>query len=725
MASVIKSIAFKNFYNFYGDFENNTFTFSEGLNIINADNGMGKSKMYNGFLWIIKDMVYDSDLREPDGVVHSAIKIASEKAKNTDEVVDFGVRLVFEDDRKEYTITKSIKLTKDYASEIGWKVSLPRTDVLELDLLTHNSAIVYDLARQEEIIKVRLLSATMQPYSLLQGEAIDNIVDLTDSSNLASTVEALTDLSELKIIEKTCKTLYSGADKDLSTKQKACAQNKKGFDDAQAEKANILKQIKGSEESIELYKKELQQATEEADKYKGILANTEKRVEYREKLIALRTQLGKKEKELESLLASINDNLFAKNPLPWLLYGTEGYVDAFIEKRGKYTEAMLAKKVLANPEALLASILPEGSPDDASLSKMLEECRCFVCNRPFTKDDEHYKHVEMLRNRSLKKPTSNDAKFKAFFGDIQKAVSPYMTVDTIFASIASSIKTQKAIENEIKTIHDQINTTLTEFKNYGGSDNEDSGISDENILSAYDKALNAINLNQGYLTSATNQVIKLKEDLKACDKKLSEYGGAAVPQSYRDLKEIIEDAQIAFDRTKQRIYDEVIETLEKKSNDFYQKLTAGNNVDGGKLSFSKTSYDSIQLKVYNEAGGELTGASEGFQRMKKIAVLMAIISSKFGGGKFEYPFIADAPFSAFGKNFINNFFDTVPTVFKQCIIMIKDLYDVNSPQRISEDGQEILEKMKNGELPGTFYVLTVPEVGDPVNMITDIHSYKK
>ena len=74
MASVIKSIAFKNFYNFYGDFENNTFTFSEGLNIINADNGMGKSKMYNGFLWIIKDMVYDSDLREPDGVVHSAIK---------------------------------------------------------------------------------------------------------------------------------------------------------------------------------------------------------------------------------------------------------------------------------------------------------------------------------------------------------------------------------------------------------------------------------------------------------------------------------------------------------------------------------------------------------------------------------------------------------------------------------------------------------------------------
>lgn len=725
MASVIKSIAFQNFYNFYGSFEDNQFTFKEGLNIINADNGMGKSKMYNGFLWIIKDMVYDSDLRESDGVVHSAIKIASEKAKASNDVVDFGVKLIFEDERKEYTITKSIKLTRDYSSEVGWNVSLPRTDVLEVDLLTHNSAIVYDIARQDEIIKNRLLSATMQPYSLLQGEAIDNIVDLTNSSNLASTVEALTDLSELKVIEKTCKSLFSNADKDLSNKQKSCTQNKKGFEEAQAEKASILKKIEGSNASIDLYKKELQQATEEADKYKGILANTEKRVKYRERLLTLRETLHKKEEDLKTLLSSINDNLFMKNPIPWLLYGTEGYVDVFAEKRAKYTEAMMAKKVMANPEALLASILPEGSPDDTSLSKMLEQCHCFVCNRPFKKDDEYYKHVEMLRNRSLQKPTLDDAKFKVFFGDIQKAVSPYMTVDSIFAAIAESRKKQKALEDDIKSLNDSISTTLAEFKNYGGSESDEDGITDENILAAYDKALNDIRLNKGYLSSATSQVAKLKDDLKACDKRLSEYGGDAVPQSYRDLKEIIEDAQQVFERTKQRIYDEVVNTLEKKSNIFYQKLTSGNNVDGGRLSFSKTSYDSIQLKVYNEAGGELTGASEGFQRMKKIAVLMAIISSKFGGGKFEYPFIADAPFSAFGKNFINNFFDTVPAVFKQCIIMIKDLYDVNSDQRLSEDGEEILERMKSGNIPGTFYVLSVPEAGDPVNMTTKIHAYIK
>lgn len=37
MASIINSIAFKNFYNFYGDYSDNRYDFKEGLNIINAE----------------------------------------------------------------------------------------------------------------------------------------------------------------------------------------------------------------------------------------------------------------------------------------------------------------------------------------------------------------------------------------------------------------------------------------------------------------------------------------------------------------------------------------------------------------------------------------------------------------------------------------------------------------------------------------------------------------
>lgn len=162
-----------------------------------------------------------------------------------------------------------------------------------------------------------------------------------------------------------------------------------------------------------------------------------------------------------------------------------------------------------------------------------------------------------------------------------------------------------------------------------------------------------------------------------------------------------------------------------KSNEYYRLLTEGNNVIGGTMRFEKTSYDSIEVKVINDKGDELSGASEGFQRMKKIAVIMAIISSKVGEKKFNYPFIADAPFSAFGKNFINNFFKTVPSVFTQSIILIKDLYDPKNEMYLTNEGHEVLEKMRNGEIEGTFYVNYVEEEVDQTELETKIIVYKK
>ena len=75
--SIRFAISFKNFYNYSGDYENNTYEFSEGINVVNADNGMGKSKLFNGFLWILRDKVYDSDSRTTIDITTSPLKILS------------------------------------------------------------------------------------------------------------------------------------------------------------------------------------------------------------------------------------------------------------------------------------------------------------------------------------------------------------------------------------------------------------------------------------------------------------------------------------------------------------------------------------------------------------------------------------------------------------------------------------------------------------------------
>ena len=722
MASIINSIAFKNFYNFYGDYGDNRYDFKEGLNIINADNGMGKSKMFNGFLWILQDMVYDSDTRRKESVANAALKMLSEKAK-TGVDVECGVQIIFSDDADKYTITKSIKYTKTYDTVDPWKTAPVVTEVMVENLITHNTFIVYDINRQNEIIKERLISPAMLSYSLLQGEAIDDIVDLSNSANLAATVEALTDLSELKQIENTCKYLCANSQRNLENKQKSCSQNKSEFEKAEKDKSRIEQEILKNQEAINQYIKQLELATEKAASTEANLANTEKRVEFREKIKNLRAEKSRLEHALSKLQSSINDNLF-KKPMPWALLNTNGYIDAFNEKWEQYLENQIAKRMAANPLSMFTSVLPDGSPDDASLERMLKECRCLVCNRPFEEGDEHYKHIEMLRNRSKNMSSQTEDKFKTFFGDILKNVSPYISVDSISGDIAKCAIGLMDLQKSIKEKEDEIKRTLVDFANYGGSETDIDNTKDTDVLSAYNKALNDINLYKGYIISAQKRVESLKENLVNCEKRMSEYGGAAVPQSYRDFKEVMQDVQSIFTNTKDRIYDEVLSSLEQKSNDFYQKLTSGNNVDGGKLVFSKTSYDAIQLKVINESGGEFTGASEGFQRMKKIAVVMAIVSSKIGGGYYDYPFIADAPFSAFGKNFITNFFETVPSVFRQCIIMIKDLYDINDPHLISDEGKKILNDMKEGRINGTFYVNQIPEIAAPTKLETEIHQYK-
>ena len=173
-----------------------------------------------------------------------------------------------------------------------------------------------------------------------------------------------------------------------------------------------------------------------------------------------------------------------------------------------------------------------------------------------------------------------------------------------------------------------------------------------------------------------------------------------------------------FMATKERIFNEIVDRLQEESNTMYRDLTARNHTMGGVLHFQKREDGTLKVMVINEDGEELTGNGTGFQRMKQLAIVMSIISSKIGNKQFDYPFISDAPFSEFSINFIENFFNKAPSVFRQCIIMIKDLCDPNAPLLINNFGMDLSKKMKNGEIKGTFYVNYTAEKTDNSQMVT-------
>ena len=68
---------------------------------------------------------------------------------------------------------------------------------------------------------------------------------------------------------------------------------------------------------------------------------------------------------------------------------------------------------------------------------------------------------------------------------------------------------------------------------------------------------------------------------------------------------------------------------------------------------------------------------------------MAIISANTS--QYNYPLLADAPLSAFGKAFNKGFFEAIPDVFPQSIILVKDLYDKDLDGKLTDLGQKLLE----------------------------------
>ena len=56
--------------------------------------------------------------------------------------------------------------------------------------------------------------------------------------------------------------------------------------------------------------------------------------------------------------------------------------------------------------------------------------------------------------------------------------------------------------------------------------------------------------------------------------------------------------------------------------------------------------------------------------------------------------------------------------------MIKELYDPNSKDYLTAFGRRILEDMKSGTIPGTFYVNIIEEKADATELVTSHKCYK-
>lgn len=711
MASIITNISFKNFYNYYGGFEENEYIFSEGVNIVVADNGNGKSKFFNSFLWLFNDEVLDSDTKSRPSIRTAALKILSDKAKNEVEKgkeARCGIRVRYKDSQYEYEITKGFtakRIGESIASPDDWYIYIEEIEVSKRDLILLQYHPVREEDERNRILN-KLIQTKLRPYSLFQGEEVDKLIDFSNPKAIKDAVETLTNIQTYVKLKNTTSYMFKRAEDSLNNKTTTSNQDTKRFDAIIQEIEGLRRDLEIEEERNVQYASNFTEYREKIESLETTNENAEKRKEFDDKIKTATSQLNNLKEEYENLTSKITQRFFDTS-YAWIAHGTSQYETKFRNKFQDYNEKRAAFKLqkLNTEDNSSVKFLPTDSPDYVTLKTMIDKEFCYICNRPAQKGSEEHNHLIKLLERPNKK--SNVEIFKndlsRFMSDILMGSHPYLeATNNVLNTVKETREKEYETNERIKVVVARIKDLKDKRSNLIIG-NEDAESSTKSIMAEYKNVISNLENTKRQLENSNLKLQKLNKDLHLLEEEKGRLTIKDIPETYRQNYSYAMDLKNAAERTKDRIYDDMLGKLEEHANIHFKSLIKYNDLKGGELKFIKSVSDTIEFRYQDQNGNEVSGASEGFQRMKVLSVLMAIISiSKTG---YEYPLLADAPLSAFGQAFIKGFFEETAEVFPQSILLIKDIYDQESKNKLNALGNELLT---NGKVK-TIYVNQIPE----------------
>jgi DNA repair exonuclease SbcCD ATPase subunit len=730
MASIINSISFKNFFNYYGGYENTKYDFLEGVNIVVADNGAGKSKFFNAFLWLFYDQVLDSDDKKRKNVKDFAVKIISDKAKNETSIgdkVQTGIKIEYSTGRYKYQIIKSFTATRirekitDFDS---WQITVNDTEVDKTDHILPKYKPVYDVEEKQQII-TQLILPTLRQYSFFQGEEVDKMIDFSKKSSIEDAVRTLTNISKFEDIAEIIKDIAEKAEKDLNKQTKSTSDHNDRLDIALKTKEELQEKVTQETEKLTDFNTLYETAEQEKNDLEQNFANAEKRKELDDKISDKNRVLKKVKEDYDSFLDGINNRFFDGN-FSWVSMGFDDSINDFKEKINSFRQKRYEKRALLNaaenPNDYF-TILPSDSPDAVTLQQMIDGEHCYVCDRPAKEGSDPYNYLLKLKNRphkntSQKEFVKND--LEDFFGNLQLNAAPFLNK---FESIPSSVLRTREKELELKQRLDKLNSEVKALKSQrkdiliAGTESEGTDNA-STIINQYKGAIRRMEQASSRIERLQDSIKELKTKISNTEKEIANLRPKDIPEGYTVNYEISRDLVDATLKTKERVFDKMVSLLEEHANVHFQNLIKYNDIKGGVLRFEKSPSGGISLDYTDEFGNEVSGASEGFQRMKKFAVVMSIISANTS--QYNYPLLADAPLSAFGKAFNKGFFEAIPEVFPQSIILVKDLYDKDSDDKLTGLGQDL---MKNDFIK-TFYINEVDKKSPQIERTTKIERRK-
>jgi len=661
---IIESISLKNFQCYYGEHEDNMFSFKDGLNLIIGNNGSGKSKLYDAFYWVLNDEIFQSETRNLVPTSLYKHKIISDKAKAeanmalTTEVI---LTVSSAADIK-YRLTRSINVLKTGENE--WEND--DRSVLKIDKMENYRWSPVSASHHETIIN-RIIPPHMKKYMWFQGEEVDGLLEFGNQDTLTNVINLLSDIRHFDGLRELASSGHEKASSDLRR-----AKSRQSRDEGKS--SEIDRTIVGLKIKIDEITNRINGAKENiarSDEYiEGLMAEVEDAREVQSKkdeLNKLKSSLEIKKTKLDEMYHSIHDNVFLNH---WVLSGTDSSFDEFTSKYDQYFSLHTHQIGISKGTDIH---LPLNVPEPIHVNKMLDDERCFVCGRDAHKGSAEYDCIQSLLSRDGKSETEpfvNDC--SAFF---QRIYSSGLGINDSIVSIDDSILKFINKLRDIKKKISEINSNINDVEGRYGKLLEGSG--SENIVRSYNQHKRSSEEFQLQIKRDEQEYLditkKLAENKSNLDK-LVVGSLDAVKVRANDLYKALDDIAT---KSRSIIFHGLIQDLEGQANLFFEKMTENNESITGKILLHESAPGHFIPKLVDSDDLEMHNPNDSNIVLVKLSIIMAIIRSR---GKFadNFTFISDSPTSKMYKEYSQGFYDTISRNFKQSIITTYDFSDSNN-----------------------------------------------
>ena len=693
---IIKKIVITNFRSYYGE---NTFELSKGLTLIIGGNGDGKTTFFEALEWLLNTSLEIKELSNVSEMRKSELAIG--------EVDTMSVSMLFEHNG-EKEVTKSLtfeKMSDGNCKVTNYSFRGYETDGEERMLRTGKSLI--DSCFDSYIRRYCLFKGESQLNVFNEPTALKTLVDkFSDIRKFEDFVEVASDL------EQKSETAYTKECKSDTKVAKRVGELQRRKEELEGKISELRRDIKKQEEVASTYQLKL----DDLEKHQ---ATSERYQEIKDRLKTKNEKLSR----LKSLIlvnynAGLLDNFWILSPYTQIFKEFQKKVSALSKEKRLQNDqdiatkaAAKAKKEVVDEIASFAngkSKLPWYLPDEQTMREMLDDEICKVCGRPALRGTEEYKFMEGKLHEYIRH-MQEEADIKAeelkekplfegraiedlhamsisFGGTTAMEIAKkYQEVKDLIEFVDDRKKDIAIVEAEIQEIEDEKSRLLIQA----------NGIS-ENML---DKNFNDI---KGYFEQrnrAEQRISDYKAEMKDYQNDLERVRqefdslepSSGMAKVYGKVHTLLDKVMKAFINAKKENLRRFLASLSEKTNEYFKLLNE--NDFRGEIRIRQTANDSAEIRLFSSNGTYIKDPGGAQETTMYMSLLFAISGLTTLKKEENYPLIFDAPTSSFEDFKENVFYNIIDKIDKQCIIVTKDLLEVDKKTGHKTLNTEKIESM--------------------------------